>query len=95
MVIISIYKRTSDGTRLFGCLCVCVYQILASFSSHCQYNESVYRKEEHASSFNTIPLKISNLLTLETLKWETFATDVFMKSLSLLSVTCRHCSVQL
>ena len=46
-----------------GCSCVVgvhVYQILAAFSSfwvaiacyavqHCQYNESVHRKEEHAS----------------------------------------------
>ena len=54
--------------RLFGHVGVCVYQILASFSSlwpavtlststHCQNNESVHRKEEHASSINTIPLK--------------------------------------
>ena len=41
---------------------------------------------------NTIPLKISTLLTLETLKWETY---VFIKLGSLLSVTCRHRSVQI
>ena len=35
--------------------------------------------------------KIATLLTLVTLKWEyTFATDVFMKLDSLLSVTSRH-----
>ncbi len=39
--------------------------------------------------------KIATLLTLETLKWEyTFATDVFTKLGSLLSVMSRHCSVQ-
>ena len=43
-----------------------VHQIIALFSSlcaavtlctskHCQYNESVHRKEEHASLINTIP----------------------------------------
>ena len=36
--------------------------------------------------------KISTLLTLATLKWETFASDVFLGSLP--SVTCRHFSVQ-
>ena len=59
---------------------------------HCQYNESVHRKEEHASSINNIHKKIS---TLETLKSETFANNVFMKFGSLLSLTCRHRSVQL
>ena len=40
--------------------------------------------------------KLSTLLTLETLKLETFVTDMFIKLDSLLSVTCRHhCSVQL
>ena len=36
------------------------------------------------------------ILTLATLKWETFATDMVMNLGSLLSVMCRHhCSVQL
>ena len=40
--------------------------------------------------FNTFRKKIATLLTLETLKWETFATAVYIKLGSLLSVTCRH-----
>ena len=62
--------------------------------THCQYNESVYQKEEPASLINTILIKISTLLTLESLKRETFASDMFSKLGSLLSVTCRHCSEQ-
>ena len=38
--------------------------------------------------------KIATLFALQTLTWETFATDVFVKLGSLLSVTCRHRSVQ-
>ena len=40
------------------------------------YNESVHRKEEHASLINTILIKISTLLTLESLKWETFSNMI-------------------
>ena len=53
---------------MWVCVCVCVYmcQILASLSSlwaaimlctetHCQYNESVHRKELHTSGINRIP----------------------------------------
>ena len=47
--------------------------------THCQYNESVHQKEEHASLINTILIKISTLLTLESLKSETFASDMFTK----------------
>ena len=39
--------------------------------------------------------KILTLLTLETLKWETFTNDMFIKLGSLLSVKCRHRAVQL
>ena len=50
--------------------------------------ESVHRKEQHASWINTIPQKISTVLTLETSKWEyTFATDVFTKLCALVSGT--------
>ena len=36
-------------TWLTPFVCYYVCQLLASFISHCQYNESVYRNEQHAS----------------------------------------------
>ena len=39
-------------------------------------------------------VEIATLLPLDSLKWNTFATDVFMKLGSLLSVRCRHRSVK-
>ena len=160
----------------FSFVCVWECHIPAPFSSfwtavtvctsmHCQYNESVYRKEQHASwELIRFRKQVLTLLTLETLKWilprptclcmesrynicpfdsnhfklhfnrlflirfqkiaflqhtsrvrhkdcvqivkiwtfmncgnfdvDTFVSDVFMSKLdSLLSVTCRHCSV--
>ena len=42
--------------------------------------------EEHATWINSIPLKITTLLTLQTLKWAyTFGTDVLI-----VSATSRH-----
>ena len=38
--------------------------------------------------------KMATLLPLESFKWKSFATDVFMKLGSLLSVRCRHRSVK-
>ena len=57
MCIIINLRRSRDGTRLFGCLCLSdprfiQFALASCYTVHINalYNESIHRKEEHASS---------------------------------------------
>ena len=96
---ISIFKE-SHVMCLFLPSFVCSFVCYPRFSSlwpaftltvhiNALYNESVHGREEHATWIDSIPLKITTLLTLQTLKWVyTFWTDVLI-----VSGTSRHYSV--
>ena len=88
---------------------VFVCQLRASFTSfvqllrcahkHCLCTLSIIMKEYIERNNMQIELirfrKKIDFLTMETSKWEyTFATDVFTKLGSLVSMTCRNCSVR-
>ena len=93
------FKKVTWCVRSFQCSFVCSFVRLASvrvwsaftLTVHINalHNESVHRREEHASWINTIPLKIATLLNLQSLKWAySFRTDVLI-----VSATSRHYSV--